>query len=252
MPKRDAKHPPEYLLATDLDGTLVGCRQSLGTLNRVIKRHRSRILLVYITGRLFSSARRLVESDGLLTPDVLVSDVGTEIHVAPKFIRNAGWETKIGSTWNPAEIRSLFANVNNLIMQPIRPRFRLSYTTDSGNHKAVLAQLCEMKRELKLPVEIISSLGRIIDVLPEGAGKGPALRFVQKMRDVADHQVIVCGDSGNDYSMFVQGFRGIVVGNACPDFRRQLTGTEGGVHFASAHYAAGILEGLQNFGLFDG
>jgi sucrose-6F-phosphate phosphohydrolase len=251
MPGRYLTYPPEYILATDLDGTLVGCEQSLQKLNLLIGKQRPKILLVYITGRMFSSAWQLVKAEGLLMPDIVISDVGTEIHVAPKFIRNAGWETKMGSTWKIGETRSLLSDVKNLIPQPVHPKFRLSYTTDGRNFNNVLSQLYEVKHQLRIPIEIVPSLGHIIDILPEGAGKGPALRFVQQMYDVATQRVFVCGDSGNDYSMFIHGFQGIVVGNACPDFKQQLKATSGCIHFAKAHYAAGILEGLQTYGLLD-
>jgi len=249
--RRCIRHPPEYILATDLDGTLVGCKQSLQNLNRIILKQRSKILLLYITGRMFSSAWQLVKSEALLVPDILISDVGTELHVAPNFIRNAGWETKIGSTWKRTEIYSLLQGIKDLNPQPIHPKFRLAYTTESANFKSVLSQLYEMKRDLLLPIEIVPSLGHIIDILPEGAGKGPALRFVQQMYNIDEHQVFVCGDSGNDYSMFIQGFQGIVVGNACADFKHQLRNTSGCIHFAKSHYADGILEGLEIYGLFD-
>ncbi|EIW15690.1 MULTISPECIES: HAD-IIB family hydrolase [Pelosinus] len=249
MPRRCVEHSTKYVLATDLDGTLIGCKQSLKNLNQIIEKQRSNILLIYITGRTFSSAWQLVQSETLLIPDILISDVGTEIHLAPNFIRNAGWEIKIGSKWKIAEIRTLLSNIKNLKPQPIHPKFRLSYLTESADFAKVLSEIYKLKRELQIPIEIVPSLGHLIDILPEGAGKGPALQFVQSNFGIAEKQIFVCGDSGNDYSMFIHGFQGIVVGNACSDFKQQLDSIRTCIYFSKAHYAAGILEGLKTYGL---
>lgn len=245
------QHSQKYILATDLDGTLIGCKKSLQQLNQVITKPRATFILVYITGRTFTSALQLLKSESLLIPDLLISDVGTEIHVAPNFIRNAGWETKIGYSWRINEMRSLLSQIKELQPQSINPKFRLSYTTERIDFDKALMKLNRLKYDFKLAIEIIPSLGHIIDILPEGAGKGPALRFIQEMYSISSCRVFVCGDSGNDYSMFTQGFQGIIVGNACSDFKQEVKSIYSCTHFSKGKYAAGILEGLEVYGFLD-
>lgn len=64
--------------------------------------------------------------------------------------------------------------------------------------------------------------------------------------NIPGQQVVVSGDSGNDVDMFIPPFRGIIVGNADADLR-VLAGPH--VYQAQARYAAGVLEGLQHWGV---
>ncbi|WP_218969735.1 HAD family hydrolase, partial [Candidatus Synechococcus spongiarum] len=59
----------DLLLVTDLDHTLVGDRQALAHLNQTLQTLRSRINLVYATGRSLAGARQLQQEDGLLEPE---------------------------------------------------------------------------------------------------------------------------------------------------------------------------------------
>lgn len=239
---------PKYVLATDLDGTLVGCKTSLAQFNERISNCRSAILLIYITGRTFSSSLQLIREEGLLRPDVLITDVGTEIHAGPRFIRNAGWEIKMSSRWNRSQIDAAFVSVESLIAQSVTASFRLAYTTQKRMFAETLSHMNTIKETRQLPIEIVPSLEHIIDVIPKGAGKGQALAFLQKQINMKSEQIIVCGDSGNDYSMFIQGFQGIVVSNACPAFRRMLQ-EDKNIYRSPYSHAAGIIDGLGKLGI---
>lgn len=239
---------PKYALATDLDGTLVGCRSSLAQFNERISNCQSAILLIYITGRTFGSSLQLIREEGLLRPDVLITDVGTEIHTGPRFIRDAGWEMKMSSCWNRSQVDAAFASVAGLIPQSVTAPYRLAYTTQKRMFADTLSHMNTIKETFQLPIEIVPSLEYIIDVVPEGAGKGQALAFLQKQLKMKSEQIIVCGDSGNDYSMFIQGFRGIVVGNACPAFRRMLPDDKN-IYRSPYSHASGIIDGLGKLGI---
>jgi sucrose-6F-phosphate phosphohydrolase len=204
------------------------------------------MLLIYNTGRTLDSVLQLIKTDYLLNPDVLITDVGTEIHMGPSYICNAGWEMKMSTGWHRSEIEAAFASVEGLIRQPVVANYRLAYTTEKSVFAATLSSMNAIKETFQLPIEIVPSLEHIIDIVPEGAGKGPALSFVQKQMELEPEQIIVCGDSGNDLSMFSRGFRGIVVGNACPAFQSLLP--DGKNTYRSPHpFAAGIMDGLEKF-----
>ena len=70
----------KYLLATDLDGTFVGDQEALEKLLRFFDDSPDEVALVYVTGRHLSSARSLIAKEGLPTPDMLITDVGTSIY----------------------------------------------------------------------------------------------------------------------------------------------------------------------------
>jgi mannosylfructose-6-phosphate phosphatase len=90
--------------------------------------------------------------------------------------------------------------------------------------------------------EVIYSSNRDLDVIPFGANKGAAATFLATHWNVPRSRVFVAGDSGNDRSLFLQGFRGIVVRNAQPELARLCRPD---VHQASATFADGVIEGLN-------
>jgi hydroxymethylpyrimidine pyrophosphatase-like HAD family hydrolase len=53
---------------------------------------------------------------------------------------------------------------------------------------------------------------------------------------------VVAGDTGNDASMFVDGFRGIVVGNAQPELKALRSPQ---VYHSHYPHAAGVLGGIE-------
>ncbi len=101
----------------------------------------------------------------------------------------------------------------------------------------------------QLPVKIVPSMGHIIDIVPGGAGKGPALRYIQELHSIRKENTVVCGDSGNDLSMFIEGYKGIIVGNAQQELKNALKSRLQEVYLARSHHASGILEGLNKYGL---
>lgn len=98
-----------------------------------------------------------------------------------------------------------------------------------------------------LPVDIVGSAGIYLDVLPRGVNKGTTLRRVLRWLGRPDHQVLVAGDSMNDFALFQTGLAGVAVGNAEPELIARVRGLPN-VHLAAGHGAAGIAEALERFG----
>src|SRR5690606_8110173 len=85
----------------------------------------------------------------------------------------------------------------------------------------------EIEAELSrrgLPVKVVVSSGKDLDLLPPAAGKAAAIRWLCGCLDVPQEAVLVSGDSANDLDMFEEPFRGIVVANAHAELKR-LAGT---------------------------
>ncbi|NPV73955.1 MAG: HAD-IIB family hydrolase [Pelotomaculum sp.] len=249
MERKVRPKKPRNILATDLDGTLVGNRMALAEFNRYMLKNISNFLLVYVTGRTFSSAWRLILEENLLFPDVLITDVGTEIYLSPRFKHDPIWEKKMSSSWDAGKIRAVIDNVGGLHSQEIYPRFRLAYCTDKAAFKDIALKLSLAVEMAKLPVKVVPSMGHIIDIIPKDAGKGPALCYVREMYSIKKEHTFVCGDSGNDLSMFLRGFKGIVVGNARPELKQAIKLKSREVYFSKSFYASGILEGLKKYGM---
>lgn len=240
---------PKFILATDLDRTLIGSRKGLADFNRHMIKYLNDFLLVYITGRMYSSARQIIIKENLIHPDVLVTDVGTEIYTTSLFYPDRAWEKKMVSAWDAAKTKKIIEDVEGLQPQGIQTRFRLAYHTEQNAFKKTVSKLCLKVEMAQLPVKIVPSMGHIIDVIPGCAGKGPALRYIQELYSIKRENTVVCGDSGNDLSMFFEGCKGIIVGNAQPELKEALKSGLQEVYLARSHHASGILEGLNKYGM---
>ena len=239
---------PKFILATDLDGTLVGSRTAVYDFNRHMIKNLNNFLLVYITGRVFASAWQLITKENLLYPDVLITDMGTEIYIAPRFSLDLGWEQKMRSTWDAAKVKDLVQGLEGLQVRDIRSRFRLSLNMDRVVSNNTLLRLHKAVEKAGLPVKIVPVSAGTVDIIPVCAGKGPALCYVQERCQVSKEQTFVCGDSGKDLCMCIKGFKGIVVGNARPELKNALKFKTREVYFSKSYYASGILEGLKKYG----
>lgn len=97
---------------------------------------------------------------------------------------------------------------------------------------------------------MIYSSSRDLDVLPQYANKGNALKWLMQWLDISESETLVSGDTGNDNSMFqIDGIRGIIVENAQPELF--LETIERPTFTATKPFADGVLEGLLHFGVID-
>ncbi|BAS27226.1 HAD-IIB family hydrolase [Limnochorda pilosa] len=241
-------HGPRLVLATDLDDTLVGEPDGLQALWHALDRlepHR----LLYLTGRSLESAQGLMHEVGLRTPDVLVTDVGTQVwrpSAGGAFVEDEAWAARLDAEWDGPRVDAAVRRVEGLEPQPVRPsRFRASFWLTRPEAQ-VVPRLRRALERAGLSVQIIVSAGVNVDLLPPPAGKGAALRYLVEQGGWPEEAVLACGDSGNDRSMLEAGFRAVVVGGYRPELE-SLRGRPR-LHFAQARAAWGILEGLEHHG----
>jgi sucrose-6-phosphatase len=240
------------LLVTDLDNTLVGDPDALNVLNDhfVQARQQQEILLVYSTGRSLTSYRHLCTTTPLLTPDVLITSVGTEIYKSDQVLADAEWSTKLQQNWDRSLVQQVTSQFKSLNPQPEpeqRP-FKVSYFLDADMAESVMAEVAEALRSQGLSCQLIYSGGKDLDILPEGADKGKAMQFVQAQYEIGDTHTVACGDSGNDIALFGKN-KGIIVGNAQSELLSwHAQNLAAHRYLATAQYAAGMLEGLMHFG----
>jgi sucrose-6-phosphatase len=241
------------LLVTDLDHTLVGNDESLARLNQILDRCRQDLgtKIVYATGRSRASYQDLTTIQSLLVPDALISAVGTEIYVGDATSSDPEWVARLSTNWHRGRIVELASRFADLELQPAaeqRP-FKVSYYLSPSVAAAVVQQLQELFAHNALDVEVIYSGSKDLDILPSGGDKGTAVQFLRDRWQVEPEKSVVCGDSGNDISLFKYGReRGILVGNAQSELRLWHELHPVNYHYlAVAECAAGILEGLKYF-----
>lgn len=235
-------HKVTHLLATDLDGTLVGDRKGLDELLGFYDRQEFDVSLVYITGRHHQSAMSLIEEENLPFPNVLITDVGTEIHLGDSLEKDPQWEKKMLSQWRPEAIDELAGSFEGLKKQDLPVTNRCSYyTEDITTVEAFEQQLVAAE----IPHKLIYSGGRDLDILPAGSGKGTALEYILDKLGARGAKILVAGDSGNDKEMLTLGLPSVMVGNAqselleCPEnplIFRASKACAGGIQEAWNHF----------------
>jgi sucrose-6-phosphatase len=241
------------LFVTDLDHTLVGNDESLDQLNLILHQYRQiqGTKIVYATGRSPGSYQDLAANKGLLTPDALIAAVGSEIYLDAVMTPDAVWADKLSTNWQREEIVMIASRFADLDPQPQSEQrsFKVSYYLSASVAAAVIIQLQEIFTNQGIDVEIIYSGNRDLDILPRGGDKGTAVQFLRDRWQLDQANSVVCGDSGNDISLFKYGAeRGIIVGNAQSELRLWHQLHPVNYHYlAVADYAAGILEGLKYF-----
>ncbi|KGF72740.1 sucrose-phosphate phosphatase [Neosynechococcus sphagnicola sy1] len=245
------------LFVTDLDNTLVGDDLAMAELNQRLSQFRQThgTKVVYITGRSPTLYYQLQADKQLLTPDTLVTAVGTEIYDNSRNIPDPTWSEKLSQGWERDQVVAIASHFAALFPQPAseqRP-FKISYFLAQEAALEVLPQLRNKLSSKGLEVEIIYSGGQDLDILPSGADKGRAMLFLRQKWGVEPAQTVVCGDSGNDISLFRSGQeKGIIVGNAQPELLKWHHQNPAlNRYLAKTCCARGILEGLKHFGYLE-
>jgi sucrose-phosphate synthase len=234
-------------LISDIDNTLIGDEKGLQKLIAAIKNSNEPIAFGVATGRTLESTIRVLKKWRVPMPDVLITSVGSEIHYWPTQKQDTAWRHHISHNWRRDDLAEAMTAVPGLRLQPEENQreFKLSYYV-IPDKMPPLRKIYRMLRERQLQANLVYSHQAYLDVLPERASKGRAIRFLSYKWGVPLQNFLVAGDSGNDEEMLVGDTLGIVVGNHSPELE-PLRGQEQ-IYFADHVCANGILEGLEHYG----
>jgi sucrose-6-phosphatase len=242
-----------WLLITDLDHTLVGDDTATQLLNQKLLAIRSQVCLIYATGRSYPAAKTLQADRNLLEPDYWITGVGSEIYQQGKFEQT--WADHLSRQWRRSEIVQVTQAFPDLVPQPVAEQnpWKISFYLQTPQSAQILQQLTDQFTQRQLPVQIIYSSDRDLDLLPMEAHKGLAMRHLMEKLQIDRDRGIACGDSGNDIGLLAQSLYGVIVSNARPELLawHQTQGSDRH-HLASQPYAWGMVEGLEKFGFLSG
>jgi hypothetical protein len=243
-----------FLFVTDLDNTLVGDDDALIILDRELAAHRDRFgtKIVYATGRSRYLYQVLAEEKNLLTPDALITAVGTEMYFDPNGTTyDEEWANILAQGWNREEICQIAGKYSELQLQPDSEQnpFKISYYLAEAVALQVLSYLSLDLSDRGYDIKLVYSGGQDLDLLPKNGDKGLALQFLRQKWQISPDLTVACGDSGNDIALFTGEEKGIIVGNAKSELAQWYRQNQNeSLYFAQAHCAGGILEGLRHFG----
>jgi glucosylglycerol-phosphate synthase len=235
--------PNNFVLATDLDGTLLaGGVDARRRVRELFSAAQAGARLVFVTGRGLESILPLLSDPTIPVPDYIIADVGaTIVHGDLRPVDDL--QQEIAARWPGSQaVLKALAGFPGLQRQSVPQERRCSFLVSEGDVTPGLRAAVEA-----LGCDLLLSAGCYLDVLPRGVSKGAAVLRLAQAVGIDPATIVVAGDTLNDLSMFETGLRGIVVGGAEPALvervhRRPL------VHIAGGEGCDGILEGLAQHG----
>jgi len=250
----------EYVLVSDLDETLTGDKEGIRQFNKIMLANREKFYLVYSSGRFKESILSVLEKERLIQPDVIISNMGTEIYYAPNWDIDNKWEKIIGKNWNKGEIASILSKFY-LQPQPYEKKFVIPYYIEEesivkkvrealkGHRvKVICTRSFQLQKVIKAPVTSTAPVAfsvfsdkLYLDIVPECAGKGNTAKYIRNKMSLP---IICCGDAENDENMLKISNYGILVGNTSIRLKRKLSKFFN-IYLAKSYYAKGVIEGLK-------
>lgn len=233
-----------WLLVSDIDDTLTGDKLALEKLWQAISDHPDRVKLALNSSRPAASVDETIASyfPTGFAPDAIITGMGTEIRVNGEFLED--WSRQF-SHWPRAEIAAIveamgYTPHDAVLQTPAKASFAVP-------GKEVAQAVLRALEERELPFQALFSGVSDLDILAPGAGKGTATRYLAAHLGIPMEKVVAAGDSGNDLALFQAAAKNIAVGNA----RAELLDAcpAGKTYRAKAPHAAGIYEGLIEFGI---
>ncbi|MFP3981276.1 MAG: HAD-IIB family hydrolase [Desulfobacterales bacterium] len=246
----------QRFLISDIDNTLIcdnDSRKNSGYKEELIqwlRENQQKVGFGVATGRRSHSAISVLEEHGFPRPDVVISDVGTEIYYGSDLQYDRGWDAHIASRWNREKIMDLLSQFDFLELQDesAQRKYKLSYNMEPGKDR--LAKVHTKLAKSRLRYTLIYSHERYLDIIPYRASKGKAIRYLSYKWEMPITNFLVSGDSGNDEEMLRGEQYGVVVGNYSPELEHLKSVSK--IYFAGKPCAGGILEGIRKYNFTKG
>lgn len=181
-----------FCIVSDLDHTMIDHSDhhfpALIEFNRLwLSKFKHDSYLVFSTGRSLESYATLRKTVPLLTPDLLICSVGTEIYHRTdghQLELDGEWLAQLDHGWNREKVTAVVSSdFNKLTPQPDaeqRPHKASYHIHKEGiDEQQYIQSLGDRLKKEGLDVKLVYSGGIDVDVLPACASKGLALQFLQ-------------------------------------------------------------------------
>ncbi|WP_298815943.1 HAD family hydrolase [uncultured Roseibium sp.] len=233
-----------WLLVCDVDDTLTGNREDLRKLWQALKKRRKTLKLALNSSRPWQSVDETISTyfPEDFEPEAIITGLGTEIRLRGAWLDS--WQKQF-KEWPDRRVRKLVTDMGYAAHSSAYQTCGKASFEVAGIDavQGVLNALTDQE----IPFRSVHSGTSDLDILAPGAGKDTAMMHLAGILEVATSHTIAAGDSGNDLALFNAAGKAIAVGNARSELIAAMP-TEKTFH-AIAPHAAGVMEGLIEFGL---
>lgn len=246
----------DWCLVTDIDGTLVGgsasiplLRQAVLAERRALEARGGRLRWVVATGRRIESTREVLLETGFQLGDfdALVTSVGAELYITGEELACSTYAAHLGAGgFDRDAVRAALTPCEFLSPQSDEEQLPYKVSYFMPRRPAYSERLREALSRLPFACETIVSHNEYLDIAPRPGGKGGAVAHLIARWQLSAARTVAAGDSGNDVNMLDNAWPAIIVRNGWRHLAELRTRRN--VYFASAKYAAGVLEGLRALG----
>ena len=240
------------VLVVDLDGTLLNSKHEVSEANQKALQaaKEAGIQIIIATGKTYTSSQTLrdklkLNTPGIYTQGLTVHDSnGTLRHqqtldteVARRvitFAEDRGFavvayaQGRILARTSTPYIEELHTRWHDTQPQYVGALQNLLGTTQvnklvlvsAGDERKIKALRWQLSTQLASSARLLSAgVPHMLEILPNGASKGNALRALLKEMNIDPQEVIAVGDAENDIEMLQVAGLGIAVGNATPPLK---------------------------------
>ncbi len=235
---------------TDIDQNMLGDHEASQHFVSLLRLKRRFAAFGIATGRRIDSALAVMKKAGIPAPDILISSLGTRIHYGPDLTEDDFWANHIDHNWSHKQLRRVLESIPGLTIQPknMQTPYKLSYYYHAEKAPP-LNEIVMRILQNELTVNVISSFGQFLDIVPSRASKGQALRYVSQRLDIPLEHILVAGGSGADEDMMRGNTLAVVVANRHNEELSNLEDLEH-IYFADRPHAWGIMEAIEYYDFF--
>lgn len=228
------------VLATDIDGTLVG-HGGEERFSQFVQDHPG-LTVVYLTGRTRHNAEAVIHRYGFPPPIAIATEVGSEIYWGRHMALDDIWAFQLRQDWSPRKIKKSLEALPGVHYRSRSSHWRLAFNVD---HVDLVDEVRRRLGREQVAARVLWDAhdGRL-DILPARAQKCRALNHILTRMAIRPRHCFVAGDGENDRDLLEGKFPGVVVANAVATLRGVQ---DASIWLSDQPGALGVVDGLSRW-----